>query len=585
MSNALQRDLVRLVADAETRAAARGHGRFGQRFHVMPPVGWLNDPNGLCQVDGVFHAYFQYAPFDVAGGVKMWGHVTSTDLLRWTYDRCVLLPDSPADVHGVYSGSALVCDDGRVTMFYTGNVKLERAGENCDYVTTGREANTLSVETADGSAFAAKRLLMTNADYPADLTCHVRDPKVWRADTACGRYLMVQGARRRGACVGEPSPSRFSALHGAGAAVDTGEVLLFASDDLVRWRLVNRLRTPERFGFMWECPDYFELSQTDAPTGAGAGAAAGEEPGAAAGVAEDGCTSLKVLSVSPQGLEGGRWERGNIYQSGYFPVAGDITGACELGEFSLWDAGFDFYAPQTFEAADGRRILIGWMGMPDDDSYGNDPTVADGWQHCLTLPRELVAAAGGCVLQRPVRELKELRGACQAGTGVLEAADLAAFDIEVTGVQQGFRAVLFDELELAWLPAGDAGGAPASACAGAAGCAPVADAVGAVGAFGPVAAAADDPAGSGGADEGVPAMPARFQMRFLNTARTACGCGRTVRWEPIDEVRDVRIVVDMSSVEVFVNGGALVLSTRAYPRVRCASVDAPGASISLWPLG
>ena len=38
------------------------------RHHLMPPVGWLNDPNGLCQKDGVYHIYFQYSPFDAEGG-------------------------------------------------------------------------------------------------------------------------------------------------------------------------------------------------------------------------------------------------------------------------------------------------------------------------------------------------------------------------------------------------------------------------------------------------------------------------------------------------------------------------------------
>ena len=32
---------------------------FRTRYHIMPPVGWLNDPNGLCQFRGVFHVYFQ----------------------------------------------------------------------------------------------------------------------------------------------------------------------------------------------------------------------------------------------------------------------------------------------------------------------------------------------------------------------------------------------------------------------------------------------------------------------------------------------------------------------------------------------
>lgn len=33
---------------------------------------------------------------------------------------------------------------------------------------------------------------MRNSDYPQDLTCHVRDPKVWKEN---GMYYMVQGAR------------------------------------------------------------------------------------------------------------------------------------------------------------------------------------------------------------------------------------------------------------------------------------------------------------------------------------------------------------------------------------------------------
>ena len=105
MSNALGRDLAKLVAAVDAAASECGHGAYGQRFHIMPPTGWLNDPNGLCQAGGVFHAYFQYAPFDVEGGVKAWGHATSRDLMNWEYVGAPLLPDEPFDCHGVYSGS------------------------------------------------------------------------------------------------------------------------------------------------------------------------------------------------------------------------------------------------------------------------------------------------------------------------------------------------------------------------------------------------------------------------------------------------------------------------------------------------
>ena len=83
---------------------------FRTRYHIMPPVGWINDPNGLCQFQGVFHAYFQYSPLNVHGGGGYWGHCTSRDLLHWTYGEPVLTADTPEDESGVYSGSALIED-------------------------------------------------------------------------------------------------------------------------------------------------------------------------------------------------------------------------------------------------------------------------------------------------------------------------------------------------------------------------------------------------------------------------------------------------------------------------------------------
>ena len=58
--SALTNDLKKLTEKAEKNAVKEGS--FRQRLHLMPPVGWLNDPNGLCQFGGVFHAFFQYSP-------------------------------------------------------------------------------------------------------------------------------------------------------------------------------------------------------------------------------------------------------------------------------------------------------------------------------------------------------------------------------------------------------------------------------------------------------------------------------------------------------------------------------------------
>ena len=173
---ALTKDLIKLTVEAENNT--NPGGRFRQKLHLMPPVGWLNDPNGLCQFKGVYHAFFQYSPLNAEGGVKMWGHYTSRDMIDWEYQGVTLYPDQPFDCSGVYSGCAFI-EDGEMYLYYTGNVKLEDR-DDYDYVNSGREANTVLVTSTDGVNFGRKRLLMKNSDYPADLTLHVRDPKVWK---------------------------------------------------------------------------------------------------------------------------------------------------------------------------------------------------------------------------------------------------------------------------------------------------------------------------------------------------------------------------------------------------------------------
>ena len=67
--NALQRDLKRLVPMVEAAGAARAAADpHRQKLHVQPPVGWLNDPNGLCQIGDEYHVFYQYGPFDPTGG-------------------------------------------------------------------------------------------------------------------------------------------------------------------------------------------------------------------------------------------------------------------------------------------------------------------------------------------------------------------------------------------------------------------------------------------------------------------------------------------------------------------------------------
>ena len=139
-------------------------GRFRLGHHLMPPVGWLNDPNGLCWYKGRYHVFFQYAPFDVEGGLKFWGHYTSEDLVDWKYEGTALYPDSPYDCHGVYSGSALA-ESEKLHLFFTGNVKIDG---DYDYINEGRETSTLHVESEDGIHFGDKEEIISFEKYPEE---------------------------------------------------------------------------------------------------------------------------------------------------------------------------------------------------------------------------------------------------------------------------------------------------------------------------------------------------------------------------------------------------------------------------------
>lgn len=203
-------------------------------FHVEPELGWLNDPNGLVQIGDTYHIYHQYDPFDAAhGGPVLWNHLTTKDFVTYENHGPVLFPDSDLDSSGAYSGSAFV-RDGKIHYFYTGNVKhFDR--DDYDYVLTGREQNQIHMVAENPDELGEKRIAVGPVDYPDDIGTHVRDPKILEHD---GIYYMVLGARTKD---------------------DRGRVLVYTSRDLEDWGYATRIELGEKFGFMWECPDLFEL--------------------------------------------------------------------------------------------------------------------------------------------------------------------------------------------------------------------------------------------------------------------------------------------------------------------------------------
>ncbi|MDE6476022.1 MAG: sucrose-6-phosphate hydrolase [Erysipelotrichaceae bacterium] len=317
---------------------------YRQYFHIEGDMGYINDPNGVCYFDGKYHLFYQWSPLTYSENswFQGWYHVTSTDMISWEDAEVRIETNSPYETHGAYSGSAI--EDGEVMkIFYTGNTRNEQ-NERIPYQI---------IATLDKKGELIKRFPPAIIGYPDGYTDHFRDPKIWKSKDD---YYAVIGAQRKNL---------------------TGTSLLLHSQDSFSWRILGEVDIAYPcLGYMWECPNYFEIGDKG------------------------------IFLFSPQGLkpEGNRYC--NIYQTGY--VIGNKLSKNNLQitdkqTFQEIDRGFDFYAAQVMQAQ-GRTILFAWMGLPEI-TY---PTQQYAYCGCLTLPRELFLEDGK-LKQRPLVEIEKYR--------------------------------------------------------------------------------------------------------------------------------------------------------------------------------
>lgn len=318
------------------------------RFHLSPPAFWTNDPNGFVYYQDRYHLFYQHNPYGPEWGSIHWGHASSSDLAHWKHHPIALAPSEDYDRDGVFSGSAIE-KDGKLWLMYTGN---QWTGTNYD--TDLRQFQCLAVSEDGGITFNKidSNPVISEAPVGDIHPFHFRDPKVWKHQ---GHYYCVLGSR---------------------TMEHAGQFLLYRSVDLLQWDFIAKPAGGNReLGFMWECPDLFKLDDFD------------------------------VLVFSPQGMKPNGHLYRNLHQSGYLlGRLDDKLGKFEHGEFRMLDYGFDFYAPQTMEDPQGRRIMIAWMAMWDSKM----PEQEHQWAGAMTIPREL-KLQNGQLISIPVPELQKLR--------------------------------------------------------------------------------------------------------------------------------------------------------------------------------
>jgi beta-fructofuranosidase len=287
-----------------------------------------------------------------------WGHAVSADMVHWRHQPIALAPTPGGpDSEGCFSGSAIV-RDGVPTFIYTG---VQNAPADLATLHDGgdklRETQLLATAEDDELLRWKKLAEPVIATPPKNMNVTgFRDPCPWRESD--GWYMAVgSGVRGQGGCA-----------------------LLYRSQDLRKWEYLHPLaegkpngRTstnPVDTGEMWECPDFFSAN------------------------------GKHCLLYSTEGKV--IWTTGE-YDAHTHRYTATRTGVLDHGAF---------YAPKSFVAPDGRRILWGWI----TETRPEAEFARAGWAGMMSLPRVLTIGAQGQLEMHVAAEVEKLRGAVHRAT-------------------------------------------------------------------------------------------------------------------------------------------------------------------------
>ncbi len=201
---------------------------FRQSYHMMPPVGWMNDPNGLVYFQGMYHLFYQYNPYDSCPGTMIWGHFISKDLVRYEDAGAAIVPQ---DEHvSIFSGGAIVADGKLVTVYAE---HFEDGGEKREEI--------YSSSSEDGMVFDGRKKLFDNGSLPDNLSrTDFRDPYPVCVD---GRYYVFVG--------------------GKDVTVNKGVLVVLGGDSLDSLEYLFTIGPYDELGDMGECPSWKRIDGKD----------------------------------------------------------------------------------------------------------------------------------------------------------------------------------------------------------------------------------------------------------------------------------------------------------------------------------
>lgn len=310
-------------------------------YHFTAPQNWLNDPNGLIYLNGIYHLYYQHNPFENKWGHMSWGHAISKDLLHWQHLPVAIPETATTDTTTwIFSGSAVWDEHNSSGLGRNGKGPVV-AIYTADQPKQQKESQFIAYSNDGG-------LTYTNYAHNPVVDIHqkdFRDPSViWLEEQH--KWLMT---------VAVPAEHK---------------VQFYSSGNLKDWVLISEFGNQGDTRKIWECPSLTPLYVDGNPAKKK--------------------WLLMVSSGNQDAATGMQYFIGDFDGTKF---TNDNAATTQL----FVDDGKTFYAAIPYNhLPDNRQTMIGWL-MPFE-------TATSPWRGQMSIPRDLslkTTAVGIRLFQQP----------------------------------------------------------------------------------------------------------------------------------------------------------------------------------------
>ncbi|MBD3917167.1 S-layer homology domain-containing protein [Paenibacillus sp. PR3] len=340
--------------------------RYRPQYHLIAPGHWMNEPHAPLYFDGKYHIFYQFNPQGPYWHQIHWGHAVSDDMVHWKDMPVALSPDGGSETpDGVWSGSAVVDDNGNPALFFTAGD--DKASPN---QATGLARSTFKDDgdvdlknwVYNGTPVTVQAPNL-QAEEGEVWYGNFRDPYVWKdGDTW---YQLV----------------------GSGIKDVGGTALLYTSDDMVHWTyqhpfFVGDYEKYHKTGQVWELPVLLPLG-------------------------EDSNGTMKYAFFINPWFD--HYDQDNVKYVYHWIGTWDKVNNKFVPDHEdprMFDFGEHFTGPSGMIDGQGRSILYSITQDRRTEQQHNDA----GWAHNGGLPLVLSLRSDDTLGVEPIPELQSLRG-------------------------------------------------------------------------------------------------------------------------------------------------------------------------------